>query len=151
MLPQTHFLFAFLLGLVGFKLAYLTLTQALIAGFVGMLIDLDHLFSFIIHKEFNLRKIWNEFLHHEHEGTIIHGWVGLILMTILLVVLGIFYLNLAIIIGIGYYTHFVLDLVYIKTSKKLVIKEPGFVMKIFYWELIFQAICLILVIIAIIR
>ncbi len=153
MLPQTHFLFAFLLGLAGVKLGYLSLMQAFITGLIGMLIDLDHVFTFlIIHKEFNLKKAWNAaVIHHEHERTLLHRWPGLVLISVFLIILGNYFLIIGIMIAIGYYTHYVLDHVYVRAKTRLILRGYGFVMKLFYYELVFQLVLLVLVIIAIIR
>src|SRR3989344_9073216 len=147
MLPQSHFLVAFLFGLIGMRFGNLSLMQAFIAGIVGILIDLDHLFTFFIrHHEFDLKKSWNAaVIHHEHERTTIHRWPGFIVVSLLLIVLGNFYLNIGLILAIGYYTHFFLDHIHVNTKKKLILRGYGFVMKLFYFELILQTICLILI------
>ncbi len=148
MLPQTHFLFAFLIGLLFAKFGYFTLSEAFLAGFISIIIDLDVLFVYLIkHKEFSIRKAWNSsIINHEHEKALIHRWPGFIAATLLFIILANYFLIPSLILIIAYYSHFLLDHLHIKTKKKFVLHEYGFVIKLFYFELIFQLICLILVI-----
>src|SRR3989344_9408188 len=135
MLPQTHFLVAFLLGLIGVKLGYLTLLEAFIAGLLSIIIDLDHLFNF----KFNLKKTFHAtVINHEHETRSLHHWVGFLIFTAIIIFIGIFFLNTALILAIAYYSHYLLDNIHINAKKKFTFKEFGFVMKLYYFELIFQ-------------
>jgi hypothetical protein len=60
MLPQTHFLFGIIAGLIGVKLQIIGLSDIFIVGIVAVLIDLDHLVMNVInYRSYNLVQIWN--------------------------------------------------------------------------------------------
>ena len=146
MLPQTHFLVAFFFGLLGMKFGYLSLNQALISGFISILIDFDHLFTYkFLHGKFSFKKAFNStVIEHEHDNRSLHSFIAFLILTALFIILGVYFLELALILAIAYYTHYILDHLHIKVKKKFTFREFGFVMKLYYFELVLQLIFLIL-------
>ena len=114
MLPQTHFLFPFFLGIVLVKLELFSWEYALLAGVVGVLVDFDHYIEHIIYakkNKFSLRATWNNSVksHKFNQRSFIHYTFGALIITILLLVLLIFNWQLALVIALGYYSHLFLD------------------------------------------
>ncbi|MBR9706051.1 hypothetical protein GOV14_03390 [Candidatus Pacearchaeota archaeon] len=146
--PPTHFLFAFLLGEVFVKFNLLSHELALIAGIIGLLIDLDHyIYYIIVHKNFSLKGAWNAaVVHHEHERTFIHHESGFLLVTIFILLLSIFRLDWFLVVAIGYYSHVFLDYAHLNIfniRKIIKEKEGGFVIRYPLYELIFGILILL--------
>ncbi len=114
MLPQTHFLLPFFLGGILTKIGYFTWEYALLAGIIGVLVDVDHLFEHVAHAKkdkWDLRKTWNQSIvwHHWKQRSFLHHKSGEYLVTALLLILAPLNWSISLALGIGYYTHIVLD------------------------------------------
>lgn len=153
MYPLTHFLISFLIGLILAEQGYFTFIQAIITGFVGLLIDMDHfIYYFAKKRDFNLRKAWNAVVRHTmEERTFIHHLPGFLISTFLLLIL--FFINKIWfwILFIGYYSHILLDYLnfrsWLKVKKKIKFKEEGFIFKIPLYEIILDFILIISILI----
>ncbi len=127
MYPQTHFLVPFFLAEILVKFGLLNHNLALMAGFVGVLIDLDHyLHRILIHHDFSLKRTWNAaIMHHDIHGerTFIHHWSGLMTVTLLLFVMAFFSWHLSVALFLGYYSHLLLDDLHLHIKKQWKFKE----------------------------
>ena len=124
-MPHTHFLVAWLFGLIGVKLHYLSYAEALLIGVISTLIDIDHLFSYHKrHKKWSLKETWNAaVVKHEHERSFIQHREGCIMVSIILIAIFIISRKLAILLGIAYYIHYVLDHVDLDNEKSHAIRQ----------------------------
>ncbi len=146
MYPLSHLLLPFFLAEILVKLGVLTHQSALIAGLLGMLIDVDHLVEYAVnHKPFSLRKAWNAAVkkHHAAERTFLHRAVGVVLMTLILVFVLFINITLFWIVAIGYYSHMLLDYVKMKSRSVLKAKEDGFMIDFPLHELVLDIILLV--------
>ncbi|MDP3640399.1 MAG: metal-dependent hydrolase [Nanoarchaeota archaeon] len=136
MYPQTHFLFPFFIGLVLSKLNVLSWELALLAGIIGVLVDLDHYVEHILHakmNQFSLRATWNNSikLHRFYQRSFIHFEKGALLVTGVLVALAFFSWQVSLALAFGYYSHLLLDYPSMKKERRihlrighLYIREP---------------------------
>src|SRR3989344_707023 len=90
--PQTHFLFPFTLSVLLVKLHLFSWKLALLAGIIGVLIDLDHYVEQIAHAKtnrFSLKATWNNSVrfHRFNQRSFIHDGIGAILITVALCIL----------------------------------------------------------------
>ena len=147
MYPWTHFLFPVFLVEILVHISYLNHWHALIAGLIGVLVDLDHPIEFaLVRKKFNLRQAWNNsVVSHKVEGrTFIHHWLGILIVAI--ICFGLLFFNplYALLLSLGYYSHILLDYVHIKVlNKSIKFKEFGFSIRIPESELIFDVFLLL--------
>ncbi len=155
MYPQSHLLFAFLIGLIFVKFGIFGYQIALLIALFAVLVDLDHFIIFAIRKgDYSLRDAWNAgILKHMKERTFIHHHFGFILLTGIIVLL--FFLNRTWfwIIALAYYSHMFLDyakLNILKIKGTKTIKEAGFIEKISKFELMFDIFLLVGIILLII-
>jgi len=124
MYPQTHFLFPFFLGLILVKLTVLSWQLALLAGIIGVLVDLDHYIEHILHaktNKFSLRATWNNSikLHRFYQRSFIHFEKGALFITGILVALAFFSWPISLGLALGYYSHLLLDYPSMKKEKKM--------------------------------
>ncbi len=147
MYPQTHFLMPFVLAEILVKFGLLNHNLALLAGMVGVFIDIDHyLHRVIVHHDFSLKSAWNKAItqHDIHgERTFIHHWKGLIGITIIFLVLALFNWNLSLVLFFAYYSHLLLDKIHVHIKRKIKFKEGGLLFRIPLYEVILDF-CLIL-------
>ena len=60
MLPWTHFLAAFIIGLIGYNANIISFSTVIIIALASMFIDIDHLLAYHKHvHDWNLKKFWN--------------------------------------------------------------------------------------------
>lgn len=147
MLPLTHFLIAFLLGLIGVHFNYFSYSQAFFIGFLSMFIDIDHLFSFYWkHKMWSLRDAWNAaVVKHEQEKSFIQHPKGLFFVSLFLLILFFLDKTITLLVAIAYYTHYLLDHLHIKTLNEYRIKNIlNFSYPFNYFEFILNLITLLL-------
>lgn len=146
---HTHFLFPFTIGMILTRYGIIPWEYALICGLIGMFIDIDHYIEYVIHtKKFSLRKAWNNAskYHRFEERSFIHHWQGFLIITLMLIVLYFFYYKIALILSISYYSHIVLDYVWIK-SKNVKFSIGKYYFKETYLELILNIILVIILLI----
>lgn len=155
MYPLTHFLLAFLIGLILVYYGQFNLFQAFITGLVALLIDIDHFIYYSIRKkDFSFKNAWNAAVKHKlNERTLIHHLPGFLISSLILLIL--FFLNKTwfLILFIGYYSHIFLDYLDIKrwleVKRKIKFKEEGFYFKIPIYEIILIMAMIILIILLI--
>lgn len=116
MLPHTHLLVSVFFAELLVYTGMLTHYHALIVGLIAVFIDLDHYFRYVIEfKSINFLKFWNKTV----DGTIkngrtwVHHWPGFIVFTVVTVVLFLLNTVYGLVFGIAYYTHMVLDYVFL--------------------------------------
>lgn len=149
MYPQSHFLFSFFIALIFVKYSIFDYKIALLIALFAVFIDIDHLIIFIIkRKEWSLKDAWNAEVKGKFKNarTFIHHYVGIIIMTILVVILFFINRNLFWIVCLGYYSHIFLDyshLNILKIKEKIILKGFGLVEKINKFELLFDIFLLI--------
>lgn len=141
MYPQTHFLASLLIGMVFSKIGFFDYKVALFVGFVGMLVDVDHFIIFVLkYKEIDFRHAWNKAVGGLYHGrSFIHHWIGIVLMTLIVIVLYFYKLTLFWIIGLGYFSHLFVDYAHLnvlRIRERMTIREEGFVMKIDKFEVL---------------
>ena len=91
MLPHSHFLFAFLVGLIFAKLGVFSWKFAILCGIIAVFVDIDHYIEHILHSKkdkFSIRATWNNSikLHKFNQRSFIHNIKGLFILTILLII-----------------------------------------------------------------
>lgn len=124
MYPHTHFLFPFFMGLLLAKVGWLSWKWALLAGIIGVLIDLDHYVEHILHaktNKFSLRATWNNSikLHRFQQRSFIHNAKGCLLLTVLFVGIALFSWKAALAGALGYYSHLLLDFPSLQKEKRV--------------------------------
>lgn len=120
--PQTHFLLPFFLSAILAKMGLISWKLALLSGFMGVMIDIDHYIEHIIYAKtnrFSLVKTWNESIkwHHFYQRSFIHEGLGVLIVTIILLVKAIFVWHLALASAISYYSHLLLDKIHLHKEK----------------------------------
>lgn len=152
MYPLTHFLFAFLIGLIFMKNGQFSLLQAFYTGLVGLFVDVDHFVYFVFRKkDFSLKNAWNSAVKYKlEERTFIHHFPGFLIVS--LVLLGLYFVNTIWfwIVLIGYYSHIFLDYFnfrkWLRLKRKNVeFKEEGFLFRVPIYEIIFDVILFFLI------
>src|SRR3989344_6442576 len=134
MYPHTHFLFPYFIGLLLWKFNFLSWKLALIAGVIGVFVDIDHYVEHILHaekKKFSLVDTWNNSvkLHKFYQRSFIHHWQGALIVSVLLL-FGIFWnWQFIIVLALGYYSHLLLDYVHLNNKKSLAAKLGYFYLK----------------------
>lgn len=140
MYPWTHFLFPFFIAEILVSFSYLNHWHPLIAGIIGILIDLDHPVEFaFVRRKFSFRQAWNNsVVSHKINGrTFIHHWLGILIVAILCFGLLFFNPSLALIVAFGYYSHILLDYIHVKVlDKSIRFREFGFSFRIPEYELV---------------
>ncbi|MDP7282361.1 MAG: metal-dependent hydrolase [Candidatus Undinarchaeales archaeon] len=120
MMPRSHFLFGIFAGAVAsifvqdFSLFYI-----FIAGVAAVLVDIDH---FICHMfstgDFSPAGMWKRCFNDKYKkhlkdpvyrSKFVHGWKGLIILTILILPLAFYNPLIAISVYAGYYSHLSAD------------------------------------------
>ena len=144
MYPQTHFLFSLLISLILAKLGVFEYKIALLIAVFSVFVDIDHFIIFALkRKDWNLRDAWNSEVKGKFKNarTFVHHWLGILIITSIIIVLFFINKNLFWVFGLGYYTHMFLDyahLNFLKIKEKITIKKFGFIEKINKFELIFD-------------
>lgn len=141
MYPHTHFLFPFFLGLLLSKFGILSWKGALLAGIIGVLIDLDHYVEHILQAKtdkFSLRATWNNSikLHRFQQRSFIHDAKGCVLLTVLLVGIALFSWKAALAGALGYYSHLLLDFPSLRKEKKVREKVGSLYFRETYGEMV---------------
>ncbi len=137
--PHTHFLFPFLIGLILIKFGVLSWKLALLCGVVGVLVDLDHYVEHIVHSKsnkFSLISTWNNSarVHRFIQRSFIHGLKGALMLTLIFLFIVFFSWKVALILAIGYYSHLILDYIYLRKDKFLRWRFSGLYLKESYLE-----------------
>ena len=146
--PHTHFLFPFTLSTLLVKLNLLSWELALLAGIVGVLIDLDHYAEQIAHAKtnrFSIYATWNNAVrfHRFNQRSFIHEGSGAMIITLALFILAFFSWQIALALALGYYSHLLLDYARFKHEKEFCWKLGVFYMKESELELILDALLVI--------
>ncbi len=115
--PHTYFLFPFTVGLILTKLNIINWKLALIGGFIGVFVDIDHYIEHILHarkNKFSLSATWNNSikLHRFKQRSFIHHWDGALILTTIFVLLAYSNWKITLVIATGYYSHLVLDFLF---------------------------------------
>ena len=119
MYPQSHFLFSFLVASVFAKLGVFDFRVALLVAVFAFLVDVDHFILFVSKfKDSSLRNAWNKAVYGKYAGrTFVHHWIGFLILTVIIIGLYFYNLNLFWIVGLGYYTHMILDYAHLNFLK----------------------------------
>ncbi len=150
--PQTHFLFPFTLSVLLVKLHLFSWKLALLAGVIGVIIDLDHYVEQIVHAKtnrFSLKATWNNAVrfHRFNQRSFIHDGIGAILITVILSGLALFFWKVALALAFGYYSHLLLDYARLKHEKEFCWKLGLFYMKESELEFILDVLLVVILII----
>ncbi len=150
MYPQSHFLFPWLVSLILTKLNLLDWKLALLSGIIGVLIDLDHLIEHILlaaKNKFSLADTWNNAVHYHRfsERSVLHHWLGMLVIGLVLAAVSFFNWKISLMLAIAYYSHMILDHISIRIKPKYVLrlKEEGLFIQVPYYELVFDAVLVI--------
>ena len=151
MFPQTHFLFPFFLGGILTVLGYFSWPLAVLAGIIGVIVDVDHLFEHVLHAKtdkWSLRKTWNQSIqfHQWHQRSFLHHSSGELLVTALLLMLAPLNVLVALALGIGYFTHIVLDDIHIQRAKYYRCSLLGWRLREEYHEIVFDFVLVIAIV-----
>lgn len=138
------------------KLNVMSWKFALIAGIIGVIIDIDHYIEHIIHAKsnrFSLKATWNNAikLHRFTERSFIHHWEGALVLSLLFLIILFFNWQISLVLAIGYYSHLLLDYPFFETGKSWRIKLGDVYVTESYSELIvdgtllFGILCVLLI------
>ncbi len=113
----------FILSTLLVKLHFFSWKLALLAGFIGVLVDLDHYVEQIVHAKtnrFSLKVTSNNAVHFHrfNQRSFIHDVIGAIVITVILFILAFFSWQIALALAFGYYSHLLLDYARIKHEKE---------------------------------
>ena len=122
--PHTHFLFPFVIAFILSKLNIISWKFALVCGFIGAFVDIDHYVEHILHSKsnkFSLKDTWNNAMrfHHFEERSFIHDINGAAILTVIFVIILFFNWKISLILAIGYYSHLFLDYIHINKERFL--------------------------------
>ncbi|MBI2102356.1 metal-dependent hydrolase [Candidatus Woesearchaeota archaeon] len=150
--PQTHFLFPFTLSVLLIKLHLFSWQLALLAGIIGVIIDLDHYAEQIAHAKtnrFSLKATWNNAVrfHRFNQRSFIHDGIGAILITIVLCILAFLTWQVALALALGYYSHLLLDYARLKHEKEFCWRLGSLYMKESHLEIILDILLVIILVI----
>lgn len=111
MYPQTHLLFPLFIGELLVKLGLVDQRFVLVAVFVGVFIDIDHLLKhFYLTGELSIRKTWNAgVVKHEQDRTFLHHLPAIMTLTVVFAVFCLYYPYWTLAVALGYYSHMLLD------------------------------------------
>ena len=145
---HTHFLFPFFIGVLFMKLSIFSWQFALLAGVIGMLVDADHYIEHILHAKkhrFSLKDTWNNSikLHRFNQRSFIHEGLGVFVLTVLFLIIMYLNLSLAITLFLGYYSHILLDGIYLKHPHHFRRKISSWFFKESYVEIFLDIVLLI--------
>lgn len=151
--PHTHFMFPFAIGLILMKFGIINWKWALLAGVIGVLVDIDHYIEHIFHAKtnrFSLLAAWNNSIkfHRFNQRSFIHYGNSALLLTMILGVIALFKWPLALILALGYYSHLILDLPYhLKKERPFQWKIGNFYLKETHFELLVDALLFVALVI----
>ena len=122
MLPHTHFLFPFFVGLVLWKMGLWSWELALFAAIIGVIVDIDHYIEHVLHAKknrFSLIATWNNSvkLHKFEQRSFIHHADGMVVLTLIFAIIVYYSWPIALALSIGYYSHLMLDYTPIRKGK----------------------------------
>ena len=145
---HTHFLFPFCIALLFSKLGFFSWKFSLLAGIVGMAVDIDHYIEHILHAKrnrFSLKDTWNNSirLHTFNQRSFIHEGIGVFMLTILFLIVAYFNLYLSVALFIGYYSHILLDGIYLYHSHHFRGKVSSLFLKESYAEMVFNVLLIL--------
>ena len=153
MYPQSHFLVPFIFVEFLSRFDFFSWKVAILAGIVGVLVDVDHLFEHVIHASgdrWNLLKVWNQAIvgHRWRERSFIHDTSGVLLITALLFFLYFLSPLAVFVIGSGYYSHILLDHVHTSYFGKVNISFLGLKIREGVFEIVLDVLlCVFLILI----
>jgi len=120
MMPRSHFLFGILFGAIAsFFFPQITLRYVFLAGIAGVLVDIDHFVSHMIATgDLTPTGMWKRCFNDKYKkhlkaphyrSRFVHGWRGLLIISLLLV--PVFWITplVAVALCAGYYSHLVAD------------------------------------------
>ncbi|MBD3259664.1 hypothetical protein GF371_03465 [Candidatus Woesearchaeota archaeon] len=149
MYPHSHFIATLFLAEIFVRLGYISHRLAIVCAIVSVLVDFDHLIEYcIVYKRFSFKNAWNVCVANKlHGRTAVHRVFGIVVFALATLIISLFSLPWAIVIGLGYFSHLAVDLLYnvwIKKSEKMVkTKLLGFLFQIRYTEVTFDIIMLV--------
>lgn len=154
MLPHTHFLAGFVFGLIGIKLGLFGFYTALLIGIFAVLIDIDHLINYYLHKgKPDFKATWNTAVRDKKAGylwSFVHHWPMFFISLLFLGILSQFNFKLFYLLSAIYIPHFLLDhlavFVDYRIEKHKYKKIGSLLIQISYLEFFFDFIFLILLI-----
>lgn len=149
MYPQSHLLSGLATGAIAQKLGYFSYQDIILLTCLTTGLDIDHyLYYACKYKTLDLSKAWQAAVIKKETGerTAIHHSLGFLLFTFFLIILFFFDRKWALILGLAYYLHILLD--YLPLGKKNVkFKILGFNFNLTWAEIFFDFILLILLIV----
>ncbi len=119
--PHTHFLVPFFVASILERIDILNWKLVILCGFIGAFVDIDHYFEHILHAKsnrFSLFATWNNSmkLHRFNQRSFIHNFTGVLIIGMLLLLLAVYEYKTSLAIGIGYYSHLLLDHIWVNKS-----------------------------------
>lgn len=118
--PHTHFLVGLAIGAVGAQTGYFNAQEAFALAIIATFVDIDH-YIYYSHKYKTLSffHAWEMASSHRDNGgrTAIHHAVGFLFFTIVLLLLFLIDQKWALLLGLAYYSHILLDYLPIETKR----------------------------------
>lgn len=149
MYPQSHLLSGLVASAIAKKLGYFSYQDTILLTGLTVGLDIDHYLYYVCkYKTLSLSKAWQAAVTKKETGerTAVHHSLGFLLFTLFLIILFFFDRHWALILGLAYYLHILLD--YLPLSKKAVkFKIFKFNFNLTWAEIFFDLILLILFII----
>src|SRR3989344_9154685 len=145
---HTHFLFPFFIALLFSKLGFFSWKFAILAGIAGMAVDIDHYIEHILHAKrnpYSLKDTWNNSIktHRFNQRSFIHEGIGVFMLTILFLIVAYFNFYLSLTLFIGYYSHILLDGIYLHHSPNFRGKISSFFLKESYGEIVLNVVLIV--------
>ena len=147
MLPHTHFMVGLLLGLLAWRNGLISWKLAIVVAIIAAIVDIDHIYAYHRkHGDWHISGAWQRAIKfHEPERTVIHHAYGFVVVTILLIIIGVFSPQFAIVGGLGYFSHYLIDHMHVTYEGKL--QEGKFTIPLSYLEILINSICIPVVLI----
>lgn len=148
MYPQSHLLSGLATGAIAQKLGYFSYQDTIFLTSLTTGLDIDHyLYYACKYKTLSLSKAWQAAVIKKETGerTAIHHALGFLLFTIFLIIIFFCDRRWALILGLSYYLHILLD--YLPPGKKSVkFKILGFTFNLTRVEIFFDFVLIILIV-----
>jgi hypothetical protein len=112
MQPSTHFAAGLFFGLAVVTYFGQSYWWALAAAFIAMFVDIDHGIAYFLHyHKFSIKGCFNACCGHMFPGgrMFIHHKNGFLAITTTLIVMYVVNPFIAVLIGVAYYSHYILD------------------------------------------
>lgn len=147
MYPHSHLLAGLAAGSVAHNFGYLNYQEMFLVAGLAVLVDLDHYVYYAVkHKTLNFVNAWQAAIKGKEDGerTAVHHFTGLAIFSVFLIALWFFNEKWSLVLGLAYYSHFLLD--YLPAKKEgLKFKLSKLDFKLSYTEIFLDIIFVVII------